>query len=165
MRNWLSCRMCLRIFCAISKRLCRWQKKRGGTDGKLPTAMARWLQPPTQMLNCEVLSYTVWTQSDKLTIYPVAHSQALCSSPLRYKSWRFYHKVFCSLPQLAGGTWIRSVVSWLRKEVQQPWTWLPWFKTEVSSSMTCLLQPLWKCFTQIESAKHRVHSLSAKSLH
>lgn len=117
--------------------------------------MAMWLQPPAQLLSCEAISYPVWTQWDKLPLYPAAHSQDPCSPSLEHKSWCFHLRVFCSLPQLPRGTLIRSVVSWLRRAALQPWAWLSWFKTEVSSSMTHLLQHLRKCFTHKMSQAQR----------
>lgn len=104
--------------------------------------MAMWLQPPAQLLRCKDISYPVWTWWDKLPLYPAAHSQDPCSSSLGHKSWCFHLRAFCSLPQLPRG----SVASWVRKAALQSWAWPPWFKTEVSSSLTHLLHHLQKCF-------------------
>lgn len=56
--------------------------------------------------------------------------------------------------------------TWTSVEVKQHWAWLPWLKTEVSSSMTYLLQPLWKCFThrQTQPSMELIHSLPNQNI-
>lgn len=162
MRNWLSCKMCLRRFSAILKSLCRWQKRRGRTDGKLLTATGRWLQPLAQMLSCKALSHTVWLSSDKLNYI----SRGTQPSPMFFTSQTqklLFPLQGILLPFIAPRRHLSSVCGLLAQEGSSTTLSLTTlvqdrnfiqYDTSTATSTEMFL-------TQTESAKHRgVHSLS-----